>query len=206
MTNMSCVGASQCVSSFPAQGHYQCQTIALRLQESLCIVESQCSLRNMGYVLRTNKRILVQCSSLLNCTLCSTMSHFMMLLTTICQRITSCFERVLVILVQQYNYLQNRRARQPCFGSSEGDNDEESHQMTVHGYDLDIDEEPCLFGALALVGIHKLRIILGHIREITTAQRWDPHTTIIDRIANDVSKQIGLYDKTRSIDKLNPNL
>ena len=106
-----------------------------------------------------------------------------------------------MILSQQYNRLQSRRAQQLEFGSSEGNDDLGIHQMAVHGYDLDIEEEPCLFGALALMGIRKFRVILDHIREVTTTQSWDPHTAIVDEIVNDVSKQIGLYDKTGSIDR-----
>ena len=106
-----------------------------------------------------------------------------------------------MILSQQYNRLQSRRAQQLEFGSSEGDDDLGIHQMAVHGYDLDIEVEPCLFGALALMGIRKFRVILDHIREVTTTQSWDPHTAIVDEIVDDVSKQIGLYDKTGSIDR-----
>lgn len=202
---MSCLNGSPEPPCLTIPESCDCQTMALRLQEKLCIVESQCSLKKMGRVLQTNKGILMHCSSLLGCTLCSTRSHFMMLLTTICQRITSCLEKVLGILIRQYNRLHAQDDPQPFFGSF-GDEDDENHQIMVSGYDLDIDEEPCIFGALTLVQLQKLRTLLDHIRDITIAQQWKPHMDIINQNIKEVVYQISLYDKTRSTDTSTPNL
>ena len=176
-----------------------CLSDALRLQESFYIAESQCTFRTVGRMLQTVKQMLSQFHGLVECLSCRSISHFIMLIIVLAQRMTSCFRMLLTMLTEQYNMVQSRKAlgystKGLASGPAEPEGD---RQMLIQDYDLEHDEEPCLFGALTLVQLKRLKNVLAVVREVSREQNWISHVPIVDETQELVKKQIGLFDKTK---------
>ena len=170
----------------------QCLSSALRLQEALCVAEVGCSLSTLGGLLFIEKHTLIQCSMFLDCPACNSGPHFAMLLIVICQKMATCFNRMLNMLVGWYNRLQMQQGLPPYERAVPVD---DLHQVSVKDYKLDLDEEPCVYGALIMIQLKKLQSLLLRMKD--TANTWNrcSHITMIHKTEEKVQQQIAIYSK-----------
>ena len=175
----------------------QCFTSAMSLLETLAIEDVKPTLSSVAHLLHMKKRALMQCNTLLDCQRCSSVSSFMVLLIVLCQKLLASYERVLVILTEQYNRLSERRRADelespPNAGNTDSD---EERQMMVKDYDLDPAEEPCIFAGLASMQLRGLASFLARMRHVMRSWNWDPHVTMVDSVERRVREQLRLFDK-----------
>lgn len=176
----------------------QCFTSAMSLLETLAIADVKPQLSIVAHLLHMKKRAVMQCNMLLDCPRCSSVSSFMVLLIVLCQKIIASYERVLVILTEQYNRISQRRRSNESDAlteiSGEGGSDDE-RQIMVKDYDLDPEEQPCVFGGLASLQLRRLVSFLARMRHVLKGWNWDPHIKMVDSVETRVRAQLRLFDK-----------
>jgi hypothetical protein len=84
----------------------QCFRVALALLEALSIQNVSITRHAIPRTLRLNKSTLARCRRLLGCARCSSHSSFVMLLIVLAQHLVDAYERVLELLIQQFNESQ----------------------------------------------------------------------------------------------------
>ena len=72
--------------------------------------------------------------------------------------------------------------------------------MAIIGYDLDMDEEPCVFGALALIQLRRLSLLLKRVKGVARTWKWESHVAIVDGTEEQVKCHIRKYDKAPEVD------
>jgi len=176
----------------------QCFTLAMSLLETLAIEDVKPSLSSVAHLLHMKKRALVQCNKLLDCQRCSSVSSFMVLLIVLCQKILASYERVLVILTEQYNRISEGQRTNELEASTQnvgGAESDEERQMMVKDYELDAAEEPCILGGLASSQLMRLLAFLIRIRHVLRSWNWDPHVAMVDSVEGRVREQLRLFSK-----------
>ena len=176
----------------------QCLTSVSCLLETLSVEVEKFGPRTIGRLVNIMKRVLIQCDTLLDCETCTNLSNYMMLLIILCQKIACSFDEVLAILTEQYKRLHERDSlsEDGTDASQEGDQEPQEHRIIIQDYDLDVEEEPCLYGALTLIQVKKLRALLDRIRGMSRTS----HIIIIDRTEEQVKNQLRAYDKNKDSD------
>lgn len=184
-----------------SQAPCRCFASALSLLEKLTLAETQSCPPSVAAKLHLKKRALVQCNKLLDCPQCSNISGFMVLLIVLCEKIISSYEHVLVLLTEQYERIR-QQTHTKLAGSALGSRTEtsllmqtEQRQMTVKDYDLDPDEEPCVFGGLALTQLKRFRDFLLRAKAVLKDCSLDPHVAMLESVEERVRTQLLLYSK-----------
>ena len=172
------------------QSPCQCLTSALSLLETLAIQSVQPSAPTVARILHFKKRALAQCDALLDCQRCSSLSSFIMLLVVFCEKMVTSYERVLVILTAQY------KARQggPSFAAAASERDEE-RRMAVKDYDVDMEEQPCVFGSLASMQMRKMRAFLARVKGLLRRWNCELHVATVVSVEERLRQQLRLFDK-----------
>lgn len=173
------------------QASCQCLTSALSLLETLAIESARISGPTIARILHFKKRALVQCNMLLDCERCSSVSSFIILLVVFCEKMITSYERVLVVLTEQCKLRQNQQL-DPASASPERD---EERQMAVKDYDLDMEEQPWVFGGLASMQMRKLKTFLARLKAVLKQWNCDPHVMMVDSVEERLQQQLRLFDK-----------
>ena len=184
-------------------GSCRCLTSGLSLLEALSIEDAGVNLPSAARTLHLNKRALTQCKRLLDCEFCSGASNFMMLLIVLCQNIIGSYERVIFLLTEQFNKLHSKQNSER--GSMQAEREyrdgagERNHElgqrdrMTLGDYELDPEEEPCLFGELVLLQLRTLKTLLATIRVVLKSWNWDTHILMMDSVSERVRMQLAKF-------------
>ena len=175
----------------------QCLTSALTVLETLSIEDSRTNWHRVGHLLQFTKGALNECNSLLDCPRCRRVSNFMMLLIVVCQKKITTFEHILVILTERYQARHSSRPSQAVETSSRMSTEQgEGTVMAVKGYEVDREEEPCLFGALTSIQLRNLGSLLVRIKTIMQGWKWEQHVAIVDSVGERVKEQLKLFEKS----------
>ena len=174
------------------QASCQCLTSALSLLETLTIESARPSAPNVARILHFKKRALVQCNTLLDCERCSSVSSFIILLVVFCEKMITSYERILAVLMEQFKL---RHGQELDAASTSPERDEE-RQMAVKDYDLDIEEQPCVFGGLASMQMRKLKIFLARVRAVLKQWNCDQHVMMVDSVEDRLQQQLLVFDKS----------
>ncbi|KAL8822127.1 MAG: hypothetical protein Q9191_007131 [Dirinaria sp. TL-2023a] len=173
------------------QASCQCLTSALSLLETLTIESARLSALSIARILHFKKRALMQCNILLDCERCSSVSSFIMLLVVFCEKMITSYERVLIVLKEQYLFRQGQQL-DTSFASFEGD---EESQMVLKDYDLDMEEQPCVFEGLASMQMRKLKKFLARVKAVLEQRNCEPHVMTVDSVEERLQQKLKLCDK-----------
>ena len=174
----------------------RCLTSALTVLETVSIEDSRTNWDRLGHLLNFTKRALQVCNVLLDCPQCRRVSNFMMLLIVVCQKITTTFDHILVLLTERYQARQSARPNQAvATPSGMSTNPDEGRVMAVKGYEVDGAEEPCLFGALTSIQLRTLGSLLVRVKTTMQAREWAQHVAIVDSVGERVKEQLELFLK-----------
>ena len=181
----------------------QCLMSALTLLETLAIESARPSAPTVARILHFKKRALAQCNTLLECRRCSTVSSFIMLLVILCEKMITSYEQILAVLTKQYNLRQARLLGSATrYQSVESGNDHAAHaldeerQVAVKDYDLDMEEQPCVFGGLASLQMRKLKTFLTRVKAVLRQCHCDLHVVMVDSVEERLRQQLRLFDKS----------
>lgn len=172
LTASTCRKSTTSISPPTVPASCQCLTNVSCLLEILSIEAARLNMSRVGRLLHLEKRILSQCDMLLGCPSCSGLSHYISLLIILCQNVANSFGQMLALLTDQYLRLQAQRnsATTPYSHDNIGSILEGKEQrIVVEDYDMDVEEQPCIFGALSLIQLKKLQTLLGRINHTARA-------------------------------------
>lgn len=181
-------------TSSAAQSSCQCLTSALSLLETLAIQSAQPSAPTVARMLHFMKRALVQCDVLLDCQRCSSLSSFIILLVVFCEKMVTSYERVLVILTAQYRSRQGQPVEVAGASVATSERDEE-RRMAVKDYDVDMEEQPCVFGSLASMQMRKMKTFLARVKSVLRQWNCDSHVATVVSVEERLRQQLRLFDK-----------
>ena len=181
----------------------QCLISALTLLETLAIESARPSAPTVARILHFKKRALAQCNTLLDCRRCSSVSSFIMLLVILCEKMITSYEQVLAVLTEQYNLRQSQLLGSATrYQPVESGNDhaalglDEERQVAVKDYDLDMEEQPCVFGGLASMQMRKLKTFLARVKTVLRQCHCDLHVVMVDSVGERLRQQLRLFDKS----------
>lgn len=126
----------------------------------------------------------------------------MILLIVLCQKMILSYERVLVILTEQYNraHQQQHLTRPDAVSGHPADViGGEAQQIIGNDYDLDLEEQPCVFGGLASMQLRRLAAFLVRVKVVLKTWNWDPHVKMVDSVEERVREQLRLFDKSSNV-------
>ena len=182
-------------SASPAsQASCQCLTSALSLLETLATQSTQSSAPTVARMLHFKKRALAQCDVLLDCQRCSRVSSFIMLLVVFCEKMVTSYEQVLVILTAQYKARQGQSPENESGSATTPERDEE-RRMAVKDYDVDMEEQPCVFGSLASMQMRKMKAFLERVKTVLRQWNCDLHVATVVSVEERLRRQLSLFDK-----------
>ena len=190
-------GTSNLTGGPTTQSSCQCLTSALSLLETLTIQSAQPSARTVARILHFKKRALAQCDVLLDCQRCGSLSSFIMLLVVFCEKMVTSYERVLVILTAQYKARQGQQSSDIAgggFASAASERDEE-RRMAVRDYDVDMEEQPCVFGSLASMQMRKMKTFLARVKTVLRQWNCELHVATVVSVEERLRQQLRLFDK-----------
>lgn len=166
------------IVTLPGSTPCQCMQIALRILEELEIKNSRDDLYAADHVLSFQKRAIEQCSTMLNCKSCSTMSGFMMLLVVICEKMVSSFERITSCVEQLQQHPLPSGGLDGGGPRAGGIGDEQT--VSVGEYEVDsLQEQCCLVGVLVLLQLKKLGAVLTRLKNLAATYNWGTHLTML---------------------------
>ncbi|MCJ1383954.1 hypothetical protein MMC17_007068 [Xylographa soralifera] len=195
--NSDAVRSSNSSTTWSSGTPCQCLTSALTVLETLSIEDSRTNWHRLGHLLQFTKGALNECNYLLECPRCSCVSNFMMLLIVVCQKTITTFEHVLVVLTERYQVRHSSRPSQTVEASSKMGMDKgEARVMAVKGFEMEGEEEPCLFGALTSIQLRSLGSLLVRIKTIMPGWKWEQHVVIVDSVGERVKEQLKLFEKS----------
>lgn len=200
------------------QGHYSCLTAALIILEALSVQNLSITRQSLGHTLRLNKNALARCRRLTRCEICSATSSFVMLLIVLCQNMTSSYERIMVLLIQQYREIHSPHSTDEADSSNDTDtsmtplesrveangpsarslgNDllESTAYMKIYGYEIDMEEQPAVFGAIARLQLQTLQKLLFQTRAQVDGRHWTSHVVLVDSAVNRINVLLDMYVK-----------
>jgi hypothetical protein len=195
-----CRNTSISIARYAGLKSCHCLASVSTLLETLSIEAAQHTLQRIPKLLSIKKRILNESETLLLCPSCSLLSHYLSLHILLYQKMAHCFDQTLCLLTQQYHWLQAKRNAHPHHSphyESQALIGADEHRMVIFDYDLDVDEEPCVLGALSLIQLRRLYALLGRMKGTARNWKWDSHVAIIDSTAHQVTGQMKLFDNNK---------
>lgn len=182
--------------SLSTQGSCSCLLSALALLETIAIESARHSAPNVGRILQFKKQALAQCNKLLDCERCCSFSSFIMLLVVFCEKLITSYEQVLVVLTEQYKLRQTLLLQDPVGGSPESSGVRpEEFVMSVQDYNLDAEEQPCVFGSLAYMQMKKMNRFLARMKAILRQWKCHLHVVMVDSVEERLRQQLRLFEK-----------
>jgi hypothetical protein len=181
-------------------GPCQCTTHALSLLEAIVHHDTLATLSSVPTDLSLTKRALVHCKKLLDCAHCSSTSSFVTLLILLCQQIITSYENIIAKLCEQFNkihpdnqftarghgvdqlVLQARAQAQTCNGSETLHDLATDKRLLFKDYEVDVEEEPCVFGGLTSMQLKTLVLFLAKLRGVARGWSWDTHVMMVDAV------------------------
>lgn len=183
--------------SYP-QASCQCLTSALSLLETLAIEIAWASGPTIARILNFKERALAQCNIFLDCPRCSSVSSFLILLVVFCEKMVTSYEQILAILTKHYKSHQGFVPVSPSATRQGGTVDSElgeDRQMAVKDYDLDMEEQPCVYGNLASMQMRKMTTFLTRVKTVLRQWNCDPHIATVDSVEERLRQQLRLFNK-----------
>lgn len=192
----------------------QCVKSALSMLEAISIHNVSILRPGISCILRLSKHTLARCRQLLGCKRCISSSSFVMLLVVVSKNLVDAYERVLELLVEQFNEQHNdihtehqtARASSHQFPERQysvslsprqyqhGENlDTGTGPMNLHGYEFDVEEEPAVFGGVTRLQLSLLLRFLHHVRNILSQHKWDTHLLLVEKTTARIKEQLALF-------------
>jgi hypothetical protein len=175
-----------------SEGKCECITKALLLLEEIAIEEIQLDTKNVPNWLKVNKSAISQCKKMLECPTCTTMSYFIALMIMIFHKVMLSYEQMLVILTAQFNKLNPEN---PYIPSDEwrqkhretlnrtrviGNSLQGGHDfLVIREYNLDVEEEPCVFGGLVTMQLQTLLKVLARLKVTLRQSDLSSHVAMV---------------------------
>lgn len=190
-------------------GPCHCSNTALIVLEALNVQNVSISQQTLAHTLRLNKIALSRCKRLLSCRNCSVSSSFVMLLIVLCQNLVSSYEHVTALLMQQFDDFQSLRQERclPTFddtqilsGKKNGSeittraarNDllEAAQRAKIQGYEIDLEEQPAVLGAITRFHLASLKTFLQRLKDSLRQDNLTSHIGLIDSACSRVNAQL----------------
>ena len=168
--------------------------MALKIDEQLKIYTSgkgsrsitgSRTVRKLDEDLSHLKRVLVQCSTTLDCKACSSQSAVMMLVLSICEKMLASFEQLCHAFLSPTSPESRRPSSSDSLmsiGSLSAANTDNSKGLKIGDYMLDTDDEIHVVRALVISRMKSLRALLFRLEKIISSNRWTGHGEILDNI------------------------
>lgn len=172
----------------------QCLTSALSLLETLVTQSAQPSAPTVARILHFKKRALARCDVLLDCQRCSSLSSFIMLLVVFCEKMVTSYERILVVLRAQYKSRLGQ-SLEIAGGSQATSERDEERRMAVKDYEVDMEEQSCVFGSLASMQMRKMKPFLARVKTVLRQWNCDLHVATVVAVEERLRQLLGLFDK-----------
>jgi len=106
-----------------------------------------------------------------------------MLLIILCQKIVASYNSIVVILTKQFMRMhrpnQGNDIQIPNIENVMATAREVDHSL-VRDYEVEVEEEPCVFGGLVQMQIKKMTMFLGSLKATMNDQGWRSHATMIE--------------------------
>ncbi|RDW84277.1 hypothetical protein BP6252_01867 [Coleophoma cylindrospora] len=165
-----------------------CLDIVLSLIEAITIEDDQASLANVPRSLRLYKSSLLQSKGLLECSSCTSKDRVLMLLVVLSRTLVTAYERVVVILTQQYERLH------PNGGQSDHatirHNIQACHKLVVREYELEAEEEPCVFGGLVTLQLGTLTFFFARLKALLLAMGCEANVQVLQTVWSRAKAQL----------------
>lgn len=161
--------------------------------------DTRSSLRTVPNDLQRNKRILNQCKLLLNCVACSHTATFITLAIVLCEKISLSYAHIINQLTVRYNQLHPESPySHETYDNTQMRNvdttavreQEAGQKMQIREYEVDVEEEPCIYGGLVAMQLRTVRIFLHRLRELSSSREWSAHVVMLEEIENSVAEQL----------------
>jgi hypothetical protein len=124
---------------------------------------------------------------------CSKKSEFLMLLIVLCQKIISSYQRTVTILTEQFNKLhrpnQDNVIQVPSMETVMATAREVDRSL-VREYEVEVEEEPCVFGGLVQMQTKKMTSFLAMLKVVLREYAWSSHIAMLDVVGNDVNELV----------------
>ncbi|KAK9242872.1 hypothetical protein V1506DRAFT_43085 [Lipomyces tetrasporus] len=146
----------------------QCGASAISLLETVSIEYIEATLLSVPRVICRSKPALSQCRKLLSCNRCSNTSEFLMLLIIICEKVTSVYQRTIIILTEQFHklYPPNRKDEVHMAGLDMATARDADRSLNLREYDVEVEEEPCVFGGVIQMQLKKVIAFLAILKAV----------------------------------------
>ena len=176
----------------------QCLPSTLLILEEFTVASIRSSLKTVALDLHLNKRAINMCWNHMACYACSSNSSLMNLLITLCQKVAVSYESLIRTLEIQFNKLHPPGGPAPVpmverdiwFGSDEGGLKKAmvpgGAKIVLNEYEVDIEEEPCVFGGAATMQLKKFRTFLIKFKELMRERVWIEHAVAVDMVEEQV--------------------
>ncbi|KAJ8096452.1 hypothetical protein POJ06DRAFT_48237 [Lipomyces tetrasporus] len=169
----------------------QCGASAISLLETVSIEYVEATLQSVPRVICRSKHALSQWRKLLSCNRCSNTSEFLMLLIIICEKVTSVYQRTIIILTEQFHklYPPNRKDEVHMAGLDMATARDADHSLNLREYDVEVEEEPCVFGGVIQMQLKKVIAFLAILKAVLGAFNWSSHLAMV-QIVRDQAQEL----------------
>jgi len=139
-----------------------------------------------------------------------------MLLIVISQNLVDAYERVLELLIQQFNELhapllsqyrdtsktlspnqslsQQQSMTVPSMGHLNDEIDNGPLGMKLYEYEVGEEEESAVFGGVMRLQLVLLQSFLARIRDVLISSKWNAHLALVEAAGNKIKKQLALFN------------
>ncbi|KAH8597033.1 hypothetical protein B0O99DRAFT_619182 [Bisporella sp. PMI_857] len=177
-----------------------CADKTLRAIEKIATAETQVDFKNVPECINFNKLALAQCRKFLDCLSCTSISHFMMLLIILYDKLASSYDKILALLTMQYNKLHPddvyvpteewRQKHREIWKSNEVVCGYEQGVLLLRDYDVDAEEEACIFGGVVSMQVKSLQKLVVRSKAILQSSSLAAHIIMVEGIEKSIRKQL----------------
>jgi hypothetical protein len=61
-------------------------------------------------------------------------------------------------------------------------------EVSMKEYEVDLEEEPCVFGGVVQLQLKKIGVFLSFLREVLRASNWSSHIAMLDMVCDQVKE------------------
>jgi hypothetical protein len=168
----------------------QCTASALSLLETVTTGDMGATLSGVPNTLRVNKAVLSQCKRLLGCDDCRNTSTFMTLLILLCEKTATSYQHVIERLTEQFDKLYPRHGERAHSVDVAILDSRNENRPIVKDYEIDVEEEPCMFGGLVTLQLGIMVALLAKVKTALICQSWTAHIALLETVEKKVSEQV----------------
>ncbi|KAM3079158.1 hypothetical protein ACMFMF_004085 [Clarireedia jacksonii] len=158
----------------------------MTLLEAITIEALTGSLQSVPNTLQTTKKALTQCKSHLHCSTHTTDPSSLMLVTIICQKLIAIYQRTVTILYNQFNKIYHPNLGHVHDRDAMNAAQEKAAQVVLFGYEVAVEEEPCVFGGLVILQLGIMAAFLMKLKLKLKEEELESHLRILQIVVADV--------------------